>query len=83
VVFQYLKGAYKKDGDKYFSRACSNRTKGNGFQLKEGRFRLDIRKESFTPRVVKHCNVLPREVVDAPPLETFMVMLDRALSNLV
>jgi len=28
VAFQYLKGSYKKDGDKVFSRACSNRTTG-------------------------------------------------------
>jgi len=33
VAFQYLKGAYKKDGDKLFSRACSDRTRGNGFKL--------------------------------------------------
>ena len=34
-------------------------------------------------RVVKHWNRLPREVVDAPSLETFTVRLDRALSNLI
>ena len=42
TAFQYLKGAYKKDGDKLFSRACSDRTRGNDFKLKEGRFRLEI-----------------------------------------
>ena len=42
VAFQYLKGAYKEDGDKLFSRASCNRTRSNGFELKEGRFRLDI-----------------------------------------
>ena len=47
VAFQYLKGAYKKDGDRLFNRACSNRTRGNGFKLKEGRFRLDIKEEIF------------------------------------
>ena len=83
TAFQYIKGAYKKDGDKLFSRACCNRTRGNGFKLKEGRFRLDIRKKFFTMRVVKHWNRLPREVVDAPSLETFKVRLDRALSNLI
>jgi len=40
--FQYLKGAYRKDGDRLFSRACCDRTRGNGFKLKDGRFRLDI-----------------------------------------
>jgi len=77
------KVAYKKGGDNLFSRACCDRTRGNGFQLKEGRFRQDIRKKFFTMRVVKHWNVLPREVVDAPSLEMFKVRLDGALSNLV
>ena len=83
AAFQYLKGACKKDGDRLLSRACCSRTRGNGFKLKEGRFRLDIRKKFFTARVVKHWNRLPREVVDAPSLETFKVRLDGALSNLI
>ncbi|KFM08879.1 hypothetical protein AS27_03957, partial [Aptenodytes forsteri] len=55
----------------------------NGFKLKEGRFRLDIRKKCFTMRVVRHWNRLPREVVDAPSLETFKARLDGAVRNLV
>jgi len=83
VAFQYLKGAYKKDRDKLFSRACCDRTRGSGFKLKEGRFRLDVRKKYFVNRVVKHWTVLPREVADAPSLEIFRVRLHRALSNLI
>ena len=71
AAFQYLKGAHKKDGDKQFSSPCCNRTRSNGFKLKEVRFRLEIRKKFFTIRVVKHRNRLPREVVDIPFLETF------------
>ncbi|KFQ95849.1 hypothetical protein Y956_02459, partial [Nipponia nippon] len=55
----------------------------DGFKLEEGRFRLDIRKNFFTMRVVKHWNRLPREAVDAPSLETFKARLDGALSNLI
>ncbi|KFR12153.1 hypothetical protein N306_10941, partial [Opisthocomus hoazin] len=55
----------------------------NGSKLKEGRFRLDIRKKFFTMRVVKHWSGLPREAVDAPSLEVFKARLDGALSSLV
>jgi len=56
---------------------------GNGSKLKEGRFRLVIRKKFFTMRVVRHWNRLPRAAVDAPFLEVFKARLDGALSNLV
>ena len=83
AAFQYLKGAYRKDGEGLFIRECSDRTRGNGFKLKESRFRLDIRKKFFTVRVVRHWNRLLREVVDAPSLEVFKARLDGALSNLI
>ncbi|GAB0207486.1 hypothetical protein GRJ2_003214300 [Grus japonensis] len=39
AAYQYLKGAYRKAGEGLFMRECSDRTRGNGFKLKEGRFR--------------------------------------------
>ncbi|KAK4832416.1 hypothetical protein QYF61_023095 [Mycteria americana] len=51
AAFQYLKGDYRKDREGLFIRQYSDRTRGNGFKLKEGRFRLDIRKKLFTVRV--------------------------------
>ena len=66
-----IKGAFKKERDRLFSRVCCDRTRGNGFKLKEEIFSLDIRTGFFIMRAVKHWNRLPREVVGALSLETF------------
>jgi len=83
AAFQYRMGTYRKDGEGLFTRVCSDRTRGNGCKLKEGRFRLDVRKKFFTMRVVKHWQRLPREAVGVPSLEVFKARLDGALSSLV
>ncbi|GAB0187735.1 hypothetical protein GRJ2_001238800 [Grus japonensis] len=83
AAFQYLKGAYRKDGEGLFIRECSDRTRGNGFKLKEGRFRLDVRKKFFTVRVVRHWNRLPREVEHCQGGGIHKTRLDGALGNLV
>jgi len=53
AAFQYLKGAYKRAGEGLFTRMCSDRTRGNGFKLTEGTFRLDVRKKFCTLSVQK------------------------------
>ncbi|KFQ73259.1 hypothetical protein N335_12168, partial [Phaethon lepturus] len=47
-----------------------------------GRFRLDIRKNFFTKKVVKPWNRLPREVVESPS-EVFKKRADAALQDMV
>ena len=79
VAFHYLKGEYKQEGEQLFTRVDSDRTRGNGFKLGQGRFRLDIRRNFFTQRVVTHWNRLPKEIVDAPSLKAFKARLDVAL----
>ena len=83
VCLQYLKGAYEQEDSQLFIRVDNGRTRGNGFKLKEERFRLDIRGKFFAKRVLRCWNRLPREVVDAPPLELFKARLDGALRSLV
>ncbi|KFZ67689.1 hypothetical protein N338_03990, partial [Podiceps cristatus] len=55
----------------------------HGYKLKEGRYTLDVKIIFFIVRVVKRWHRLPREVADAPSLETFKVRLDGALSDLM
>ena len=78
-----MKGVYKQQEERLFMRVDSDRTRGNGFKLRQGRFRLNIRRNFFTQRVVTHRNKLPKEAVDAPSLEAFKARLDVALGSLV
>jgi len=65
------------------TKACSDKTRGNGFKLKEGRFALDVRQKFFPMRVLRHWNRLPGEAVNAPSLAVFKARSDGALSNVV
>ena len=57
VPFQYWRELISRRGSNFFTWPDDDRTRGNGFELKEGRFRSDVRKKFFTQKVVRpwHC----------------------------
>ncbi|CAM4625403.1 unnamed protein product [Lepidochelys kempii] len=83
AAFNFLRGGSRVNGSRQFSVVEEDRTRSNGLKLQWGRFRLYIRKNFFTRRVVKHWNVLPREVVESPSSEVFKVGLEKDLAGMI
>ncbi|KAJ7412813.1 hypothetical protein WISP_94506 [Willisornis vidua] len=79
-LYNYPKGCCSQGRGQSLLPGNSSRTRGHSFKLCQGRLRLDIRKKSFTERVIGHWNGLPREVVGSVSLEVLKKRLDVALS---
>ena len=83
AVYNFLVRGSGEGGADLFSLVSGDRTRGNGLKLCQGKFRLDIRKNLFTERVVKQWNKLTRGVVMEPSLSVFKNHLDNVLRHKV
>ena len=79
----FLRRECGEGGAEVFSLGSSARTCGNGSELPQGRFRLDIRKHFFTESTVKRWNRVPRDLIDAPSLSVFKRHLGTAFNNIL
>ncbi|KAF4803523.1 hypothetical protein TURU_015727 [Turdus rufiventris] len=61
----------------------SDKTRAHSLKLCLQKFSLNVRKNFFLRRIVKHWNGLPRAVVESPSLEVFKKQVDIAINAVV
>lgn len=82
-MHKYPRGRYQQDGARLFLVVPGNRTGGNGFKLKYGKFHLHVGKNCFPVMLTEHWNSMPREVAESLSLQMFESCLDVILDNVL
>ena len=75
-TYKLLHGLDDIDFKEFMVLNNNNRTRGHSLKLKCQAPKLDIRKHSFSVRIVKEWNSLHEDIVTAPNVHTFKVLLD-------
>ncbi len=73
ILHGSLEGIQWRD---FFQMADTSRLRGHVLKLKKERSRLDLRKFTFSQRVVNVWNGLPADIVTAPTAKVFKKLLE-------
>ena len=76
-AFKLLKGIAKLDYNLFFKLYGDSKVRGLTYTIVKNSFRLDVRKNFFSNRVVDAWNELPQYMVDAETVNSFKVRLDK------
>ena len=76
-AFKLLKGIAKLDYSLFFKLSADSKVRGHTYKIVKNSFRLDVRKNFFSYRVVDAWNELPQYVVDAETVNSFKARLDK------
>ena len=76
-VYKIMHGIDRLDPRAFFNRSLTERTRGHSQRLFMGRSRLEIRKNSFSQRVIPNWKSLSDHVVIATTLNSFKSRLDK------
>ena len=80
-VYKILHGLYDQEAGLVLERNEQGKTRGHSLKLKTKRSRYDIRKFSFSVRIVSLWNSLEEQTVNADSLNSFKNRLDRFWAN--
>jgi len=81
-VLKILHGIYDRDiTDGILYLAQNDRTRGHSLKLITQSSRLELRRNSFSVRVVRRWNALPESVVSSPTVKAFESRLDEVWNN--
>ncbi len=80
ILHGYLEGIQWRD---FFQMADTSRLRGHSLKLKKERLGLDLRKFTFSQRVVNMWNDLPADIVTAPTAKVFNNLLETHFKRLL
>ena len=81
-AFKLLKGIAKLDYSLFFKLSGDSKVRGETYKIVTNSFRLEVRKNFFSNRVVDAWNDFPQYMVDAETVNSFKARLDKFYHNI-